>query len=128
MQHGYYAWQNAGLAVASLDEVAQLFVPLVGDLTQRKYITRLGRFEFTRVRDMRAPGHDSLYGAPNLPVSDAEMLSFYSPELYVSIRPSGTEPKVKYYIEACSPESQAKALLVAREFETELLALIAPKK
>ena len=71
-------------------------------LTKRDYAWRFGRFEATRIRDMCTPGFDSEHGVPELPVDETEMVTFYCDEVCCTLRPSGTEPKVKYYIEACS--------------------------
>ena len=51
---------------------------------------------------MKEPGYDSEFGKPKLPVSGSEMVTFYCDEVTCTFRPSGTEPKVKYYIEAVS--------------------------
>lgn len=85
-----------------MKEVADLFIPLYGNGEKRDYVKQIGRFTVNRVRDMKAPGYDSMTGKPLLPVSDSEMLSFYCDEVCCTFRPSGTEPKVKYYIEAVS--------------------------
>lgn len=58
---------------------------------------------------MKKPGFDSEFGVPKLPVSGSEMISFYCDEIYCTFRPSGTEPKVKYYIEAISKKSNEDA-------------------
>lgn len=107
-----------------MQDVPKLFVPLYGDSNNRKYVTKVGRFTINRVRDMKAPGFDSEFKVPNLPVSSSEMLTFYCDEVSMTFRPSGTEPKVKYYIEAVSKESNAKAKEVALEFESAFLELI----
>ena len=75
---------------------------------------------------MKAPGYDSKLGKPNLPVADTEMITFYTDEVVCTFRPSGTEPKAKYYIEAIS-DSNENAKKVALEFEDAFLKLIGQK-
>ncbi|CAL6011125.1 Phophoglucomutase [Hexamita inflata] len=123
-KYGFHAWQNSGLTVKSMKEVAGLFVPLFGQGEKRDYCMKFGRFTVNRVRDMKNPGFDSLLGKPNLPTSGSEMLTFYCDEVSMTFRPSGTEPKVKYYIEAVSKESLVKAKEIALEFEAAFLKTI----
>ena len=73
---------------------------------------------------MCAPGYDSEHGNPELPVDETEMVSFYCDEICCTLRPSGTEPKVKYYIEACSQDGLAAAEDIAREFRDAFLAVL----
>lgn len=126
-RYGYHFWQNVGITVASMAEVPGLFRHLVGDLGSRTYVQQIGRFRVSRVRDMRAPGYDSELGRPNLPVAATEMLTFYTDEVICTFRPSGTEPKAKYYIEAVGASADA-ARRVALEFEDAFLGLIGQKK
>ena len=105
-----------------------VFVPLFGNGAERKYVQKIGRFAVNRLRDMKTPGFDSLLKLPNLPTSGSEMLTFYCDEILCTFRPSGTEPKVKYYIEAVNVESQEKAKAVALEFEAAFLELLGQKK
>jgi len=127
-KYGYHAWQNSGITVANMGEVAKLFVPLFKDPNNRQYCQTIGRFKVNRVRDMKRPGYDSQLGKPNLPVGGSEMLTFYTDDVVMTFRPSGTEPKVKYYIEAVSKESNEAARKLAIEFEDAFLTLLGQKK
>lgn len=109
-------------------EVAKLYIPLFKDPEHRDYCKKFGRFTVNRVRDMKRPGYDSKTGKPELPVGGSEMLTFYCDEVTMTFRPSGTEPKVKYYIEAVSKESNEKAKAIALEFEDAFLTLLGQKK
>ena len=73
---------------------------------------------------MRSPGFDSMCGSPELPVDETEMVTFYCDEVCCTLRPSGTEPKVKYYIEACSQYGLAAAEDIAREFRDSFLSVL----
>lgn len=127
-KYGYHAWQNSGITVGSMAEVAKLYIPLFKDPNNRDYCKKFGRFTVNRVRDMKRPGYDSKTGKPELPVGGSEMLTFYCDEVVMTFRPSGTEPKVKYYIEAVSKESNEKAKAIALEFEDAFLTLLGQKK
>jgi phosphoglucomutase/phosphomannomutase len=69
----------------------------------------LGGMQVTRVRDYlslseRAPGGAA---APfDGPHRDMVMLDLDAPGTYVAVRPSGTEPKVKYYMFTYEPAEQ----------------------
>lgn len=62
---------------------------------------------------MKAPGYDSKYGKPLLPIGNAEMITMFikSPEckgdydIIFTRRMSGTERKAKEYIEAISSKN-----------------------
>eukprot|EP00702_Spironucleus_salmonicida_P002909 EST44200.1 Phosphoglucomutase/phosphomannomutase [Spironucleus salmonicida] len=129
-KYGFYAWNNSGLTVGSMAEVGGLFEALIknGDgkfsKNGRDYMHQFGKFEALRVRDMRQPGYDSECGVPKLPVGGSEMLSFYCGDVSCTFRPSGTEPKVKYYVEATSKVSCEDAQKKAVEFTKEFLKAI----
>ncbi|OXB69942.1 UNVERIFIED_CONTAM: hypothetical protein H355_011235 [Colinus virginianus] len=71
------------------------------------YPTEIGPFKVTRVRDV-ARGYDSeaAGGSCSLPANE-EMITFYLDNgAVITLRGSGTEPKLKYYAEACASTPQ----------------------
>lgn len=115
----------------------------------RGYPTTLGRRRVVRVRDLTRPYDSSTRdGQPTLPTSNAsEMLTFwFTPYVggggdgsndgendtdkgdgefesaSMTIRGSGTEPKLKYYIEAKSSTGTGSAERAARAIERDLIA------
>ncbi|KAK7868520.1 hypothetical protein R5R35_004804 [Gryllus longicercus] len=68
-----------------------------------------GKYNITAVRDLKA-GYDSSEPdlKPKLPVTSSFMITFtFDNGLVATLRTSGTEPKIKYYVELCSqPEEK----------------------
>ncbi|TNJ27085.1 Phosphoglucomutase [Giardia muris] len=138
-KYGYYVWTNGNIVVNTLDDVKHLFSKLVedsratgafvaGNGTGNRYITQVGRFRVLQARDVQAPGWDTRPEAkdhvPNLPVSSSPMITLWCEDGVVcTLRPSGTEPKVKYYIESCSTSFEASEEL-GREFAEAFLQLV----
>jgi len=133
-KYGFYTWTNGSIAVKSQDEVSQLFSGLTAECgsrftdpaTGKAYKTSFGRFQVQQVRDCQTPGFDSRVDdhKPNLPVSSSPMITFWcSDDVVCTMRPSGTEPKVKYYVEATA-ESFEASKAKGEEFLKELLACV----
>eukprot|EP00768_Dysnectes_brevis_P002650 gnl/Dysnectes_brevis/195_a224_5753.p1 GENE.gnl/Dysnectes_brevis/195_a224_5753~~gnl/Dysnectes_brevis/195_a224_5753.p1 ORF type:complete len:603 (-),score=172.65 gnl/Dysnectes_brevis/195_a224_5753:56-1828(-) len=119
-RYGHFKFCNGAVMVDNQAQVTALFQGLLhgGDGFGRGYTTQFGRFTVHRVRDLQAPGFDS--GTedkmPVLPVSSSPMVTFHMNDGVVcTLRPSGTEPKVKYYIEARG-DSPENAQELANEF------------
>jgi len=69
-----------------------------------KYRQEVGRNKYTvtGVRDLLAPGYDSTTpdNKPTMPVGSGQMITFtFSNGVVLTLRMSGTEPKLKYYSE-----------------------------
>ena len=68
-----------------------------------------------------SPAADGAAGAPGVPVPRADVLIFRLPGARVVLRPSGTEPKIKCYIEITEPLA-GRSLGAAREAAANRLA------
>ncbi len=68
-----------------------------------------------------SPAADGAAGAPGAPVPRADVLIFRLPGARVVLRPSGTEPKIKCYIEITEPLA-GRSLGAAREAAAKRLA------
>ena len=69
-----------------------------------KYHTHVGKYKVSRVRDLTTPGYDSATSdnKPTFPVSSGtQMITYFFDEVnaIATLRGSGTEPKLKYYVE-----------------------------
>eukprot|EP00767_Chilomastix_cuspidata_P002457 gnl/Chilomastix_cuspidata/2584.p1 GENE.gnl/Chilomastix_cuspidata/2584~~gnl/Chilomastix_cuspidata/2584.p1 ORF type:complete len:617 (-),score=179.15 gnl/Chilomastix_cuspidata/2584:12-1862(-) len=102
---GWFRIRNGSAAVASAAQVTRIFANLrgCGAGAGRTYASDFGPFALAHVRDLTTPGFDSAQpdGAPTLPVSDAQMLTFtFACGSVITLRTSGTEPRIKWYAEA----------------------------
>jgi len=91
--NGYYYCYDPTMTAKILDRIRN----------GNKYIDRVGDYEIDAIRDLGYPGYDSSMPdkKPVLPVSKSSpmMTIKFSNQCVVQIRASGTEPKLKYYIE-----------------------------
>ncbi|VDL92849.1 unnamed protein product, partial [Schistocephalus solidus] len=89
------------------------------------YPAACGRFKVTGVRDLTVD-YDSSYPdkKARLPVSaSSQMITFsFDNGVILTLRTSGTEPKIKYYSELCAKPTDKRS---AAELEAELAELIA---
>ncbi|VUZ50130.1 unnamed protein product [Hymenolepis diminuta] len=88
------------------------------------YPQTLGRFKINGLRDLTV-GYDSNYPdhKARLPVSaSSQMITFtFDNDVVLTIRTSGTEPKIKYYSELCGKCDDKRSMA---ELEAELTELI----
>lgn len=91
------------------------------------YIDNIGGYVITKIKDVSL-GYDSDLGSlpTDKPVSpSSEMITFeLANSVVITIRGSGTEPKLKYYIEA-KADSMADAQDIADTVEDALKRLLA---
>jgi phosphomannomutase len=104
-KYGFFATQNRYFFCYDPTVLRQIFQEI---RAEGKYATKCGEFEIIGVRDLTTPGCDRRPEAqraysPSLPVSSStEMITFYFANGGIAtLRGSGTEPKLKYYVGAC---------------------------
>ncbi|XP_054156460.1 phosphopentomutase-like [Oppia nitens] len=105
--YGYHYSLNSYYICYDQKVIKQIFDRLATfDGTPGTYPKRIGGYDVVRVRDLNR-GYDSATTdkKPILPTSSSSyMLTFYFSNGFVlTIRTSGTEPKIKYYSEAIAP-------------------------
>lgn len=80
---------------------------------------QLGGMKVTQVRDYANLQILPAGGGPPMkldgPVGDLVILDLEQSGNYVAVRPSGTEPKVKFYIFTCLPPAESQDVAAARE-------------
>jgi phosphomannomutase len=109
-QYGYFLFDNSYFICHEPRIFAEVFARMRNAGPGGKYIDAIGEFKVARIRDMTL-GWDS--GTPDnktvLPRQGGQMLTFYLQNGCVAtIRTSGTEPKIKWYIEI-GADDKAKA-------------------
>jgi len=107
--YGFHATEQISIRVSSLAQVDNLLGRLRKNPPQS-----IGGFALTQADDLEKP-------SDGLPPTNG-LRYWFGPNLRVIIRPSGTEAKMKCYIELCAP--QKDAILILPALRTELTALM----
>ncbi|MEX0677123.1 MAG: phospho-sugar mutase [Pirellulales bacterium] len=124
-QHGYHAESQISVALPGsegMQQIAALLARFRGE-TPRE----LGGLRVTRVRDYLALTEREPGGSPRSfvgPKGDMIMLELDARGTYVAVRPSGTEPKVKYYTFTYEPAEQLADLEDAKKQHARRLAAL----
>lgn len=104
-QYGYFLFNNSYYMCHQPPVIAEVFKHMRTSGPGGKYVQQIGEFKVARVRDMEL-NYDSSTpdNKPILPAG-GQMLTFYLENgCVVTIRASGTEPKIKWYIELGASE------------------------
>jgi len=121
-KYGYFQMNTSYFFSTNPDVTAAIFHRM-RTMNNGKYADKCGNFKISTVRDISL-GYDN--SKPNnvsvLPkLTDQHMITFrFENGCVATLRFSGTEPKLKYYIECCSEESEEKA----RKLVDEMTAVI----
>ncbi|KAF3123208.1 Phosphoglucomutase-3 [Orbilia oligospora] len=119
-KYGFFESCNGYVVSPSPDVTRQVFdgIRRLGDESGKKFPGSLGGRDVNYWRDL-TEGYDSatVNGIPVLPVDrSSQMITVGMDDVRFTIRGSGTEPKIKYYVEAKAPgkeEASAAAKEVA---------------
>jgi phosphoglucomutase/phosphomannomutase len=131
-QFGYHAEQQMSLTLPGSQGMRK--IQSLMDRFRTDPPRQLGKFKVLRARDYQSPSVRVPGGAAqplDAPPGDMVMLDLEGEGNYLAVRPSGTEPKVKFYLFAYEPAEQigdlaeTKANVAGRlqELQTELAAL-----
>jgi phosphomannomutase len=107
--YGFHATEQISIRVSSLDQVDSLLNRL-----RKNPPASIGGFALTQADDLERP-------TDGLPPTNG-LRFWFGTDLRVIIRPSGTEAKMKCYIELCAP--QKDAILTLPLLRSELTALM----
>jgi len=124
-QYGYHAESQLSLRLPGSEGMqrrAALLAKFRGDPP-----SELADFKVTRVRDYLSLTEHAPGAAPrgfDGPKGDMIMLDLDALGTYVAVRPSGTEPKVKYYTFTFEPAEQLADLEDAKRRHAERLAAL----
>ncbi|XP_029837444.2 phosphoglucomutase-2 [Ixodes scapularis] len=142
-RYGYHVCNNSYYICHHQPTICKMFQRLRTQRGKDTYHLRLGSYKIKNVRDLTT-GYDDTQPDKKavLPTSSSsEMITYYFDNgCVITIRTSGTEPKIKYYSELCTkpnvPRSEWKAMdaelkeivkLMVNEFFQPELNNISPK-
>eukprot|EP01128_Nolandella_sp_AFSM9_P008630 TRINITY_DN5317_c0_g1_i1.p1 TRINITY_DN5317_c0_g1~~TRINITY_DN5317_c0_g1_i1.p1 ORF type:complete len:588 (-),score=161.29 TRINITY_DN5317_c0_g1_i1:353-2116(-) len=111
-KYGTYHTQNKYFFHSNSADVAEVFKFIRND---SKYHETCGKFKISRIRDLTGAGYDSGTAdkKPVLATTSSDMITIYFENGAVfTLRGSGTEPKLKYYIGAANITKEELAELV----------------
>ena len=108
--YGFHATEQISIRVSSIAQVNTLL-----DSLRKNPPQSIGGYALTQSDDLERP-------TDGLPPTNG-LRYWFGPNLRVIIRPSGTEAKMKCYIELCAPQNEAMVILPA--LRSELAALMA---
>jgi phosphomannomutase len=108
--YGFHATEQISIRVSSIVQVDTLL-----DSLRKNPPQSIGGYALTQADDLERP-------TDGLPPTNG-LRYWFGPNLRVIIRPSGTEAKMKCYIELCAPQNEAIVILPA--LRSELTALMA---
>ena len=108
--YGFHATEQISIRVSSIAQVDTLL-----DSLRKNPPQSIGGYALTQADDLERP-------TDGLPPTNG-LRYWFGPDLRVIIRPSGTEAKMKCYIELCAPQNEAMVILPV--LRSELAALMA---
>ena len=122
-KYGYFSCKDSYF-FCDVKNMKTLFSQLTGD--GKNYPSTMGKYKVSRVRDLMKPGYDD--GQPDkkpvLPLGSSPMITFFFENgAIITLRGSGTEPKLKYYAEYCGERDTADQTLddMIQEMTTDFL-------
>ncbi|XP_026473532.1 phosphoglucomutase-2 [Ctenocephalides felis] len=128
-QYGYHMTINSYYICHEQDTINSIFARLrnfPGSKRSDKYPHEIlnGKYEISRIQDLTTC-YDSLLKQPNLPCSKSSQIItfFFNNGFSVTLRTSGTEPKLKYYSEMCA-KPEMKDLVTLKQTVKEMIEAV----
>jgi len=121
-QHGYHGERQVNLAMSGSAGMARMQALMQG--LRESPPKSLAGLKVRQVRDYKAGSVTKVSGATlalDAPAGDMVILDLTEEGNYVAVRPSGTEPKAKFYLFTYVPAEQLHLLEVARQEMDERL-------
>lgn len=126
--YGHFITNNYYVFVDKQDKTEAIFTRL---RNEGHYWLKMGDLSIKAVRDLTGKGWDSeaADGKPQLPTSSGSHMVTYrfSNGVTMTLRTSGTEPKLKWYSELSGPEPAAVTAELARTVQLMLDEMIRPE-
>uniref|UniRef100_A0A6A7G3A3 Phosphoglucomutase-2-like n=1 Tax=Hirondellea gigas TaxID=1518452 RepID=A0A6A7G3A3_9CRUS len=126
--YGYHVSNNSYFICQDQEKIDKIFDRMRNFGAPKTYLTSVcgGKYNVSNVRDLTT-GYDSSTAdkKATLPVTpSAQMITFcFSNSCVVTLRTSGTEPKIKYYSEMCATPQQTDWVALEEEL-TELVTAV----
>ncbi|XP_022657810.1 phosphoglucomutase-2-like isoform X2 [Varroa destructor] len=124
VKYGFHVTNNSYYLSHQPEMTKKMFNRIRNFNGPNTYPTKLGRFMITGVRDLTVGFDNTLPdNVPILPVSDSsEMITFYmANSANITIRTSGTEPKIKWYSEISAKPGTPKGEWASYKVELDEL-------
>ena len=113
-KYGYFVRNNGYIVTSEMEKINAIFTKLQNE---GRYCLCYGKgkYKVREVRDLQYDGYDSTQpdGKPQLPTGSSPMITYkFDKNINLTLRPSGTEPKVKFYCEASGSDKEAVQKMV----------------
>jgi len=128
-RYGFFVSNNGYRFTSSSAIIDNIFKRL---RNEGQYWHRCGPYVVKAVRDLEEPGAVDTStddGVPKMPTSSAHMITYYFANgCIATIRPSGTEPKIKYYIEMPGETAEVAKAMVDKMAAVIIDKMLEPEK
>eukprot|EP00923_Selenidium_pygospionis_P037323 GHVN01065372.1.p1 GENE.GHVN01065372.1~~GHVN01065372.1.p1 ORF type:complete len:618 (-),score=71.40 GHVN01065372.1:170-2023(-) len=126
--HGFFVSNNSYYISYQPDVTRAIFEEF---RNKNKYKTQVGEFKIKRIRDATT-GYDNgeAQNKCKLPLTpNSEMITLYFENgAVITLRTSGTEPKIKYYAEMCGKSNEETAVKLKKVVDTVVSVILQPQK
>ena len=125
---GFHVANNGYLVVPDPAVVDTIFQRI---RNEGHYWLRVGSWHIEHIRDLTQPGLDTSKadGVPDMPVVTDNMITFkFAAGATLTLRPSGTEPKLKFYSEMVDADAGAAATKLGALLSAVVEEMIQPSK
>jgi phosphomannomutase len=116
IKHGYHAEQLINIQMTGSDGMRRMQALL--DSIRQTPPSKIGGIEVAALRDyksLQSKNSDGTSTALVAPAANMLILDLVEPGNYIAVRPSGTEPKVKLYMFACTQVADMESLTQAKQ-------------
>lgn len=118
-QYGYYSEKTISITLSGVDGAAQ--IATIMTKFRQESLQQFNQIAVSRIEDFDAQTATTASGVENLDFPKSDVLKYTLEDgSWIAVRPSGTEPKIKFYIATVGrsqADSLAKIDAIAREIQ-----------
>lgn len=118
-QYGYYSEKTISITLSGVDGAAQIATIMIK--FRQESLQQFNQIAVSRIEDFDAQTATTASGVENLDFPKSDVLKYTLEDgSWIAVRPSGTEPKIKFYIATVGrsqADSLAKIDAIAREIQ-----------